>query len=66
MGLKITGAALAACALLTFDALSGEPDEMQLAKARAAVKGLCENLKSALMTELKAGGLRGAFTVTNK
>ena len=40
MGLKITGAALAACALLTFDALSGEPDEMRLAKARAAVKGL--------------------------
>ncbi|MCK5089219.1 MAG: hypothetical protein KAQ88_04495 [Hyphomicrobiaceae bacterium] len=66
MGLKITGAALSACALLAFDALSGEPDAMQLVKAPAAVKGLCENFKSALMTEIKAGGLRGAFTVTNK
>ncbi len=64
--MKITGAALSACALLAFDALSGEPDEMQLARARAAVKGLCENLKNALMTEIKTGGLRGAFTVTNK
>ncbi len=66
MGLKITGAALAACALLAFDALSGEPDEMQLAKARAAVKGLGKNLKSALMMQIKAGELHGAFTVTNK
>jgi len=39
---------------------------LQLVKARAAHKGLCENFKSALMTEIKAGGLRGAFTVTNK
>jgi hypothetical protein len=37
-----------------------------LAKARAAVKGLCETLKRALMTEIKAGRLRDAFTVTNK
>jgi hypothetical protein len=38
----------------------------QLAKTRAAVKGLCETLKRALMTEIKAGKLRGAFTVTNR
>jgi len=39
---------------------------LQLANALAALKGLCENLKRALMTEIKAGRLRGAFTVTNK
>jgi hypothetical protein len=63
MGLKITGAALAACAFLSFHALSGAPDEEQLAKARAAVKGLSENLKSALMTEIKAGGPVSAIAV---
>lgn len=38
----------------------------EIAKARAALKGLCENVKRALMTETKAGKFRGAFTVTNK
>ncbi len=55
MGLRTT-AALAACALLASHALAGAPLEAQLAKARAAVKGLGEGLKSQLMAAIKAGG----------
>ena len=41
-------------------------ERFEIAKARAALKGLCENVKRALKTEIKAGKLRGAFTVTNR
>jgi len=62
MGLRTT-AVLAACALLASHALAGAPLEAQLAKARAAVKGLGEGLKSQLMAAIKAGGPVSAIAV---
>ena len=63
MGLRTTAAALAACAIIAFHALAGQPHEAQLAKARAAVKDLGEGLKSELMAAIKAGGPVSAIAV---
>ena len=63
MGLRTTSATLAACALLASHALAGAALEAQLAKARAAVKGLGEGLKSQLMAAIKAGGPVSAIAV---
>jgi hypothetical protein len=55
--------AAAAAMALTFPVLAGDADETRLAKARGAVKGLGEGLRSELMAAIKSGGPVSAISV---